>query len=436
MTKKIFQTLILLLLFSCHQTTTKDSNSTLQEDANKVAEFLCQIETLQDKVYDTEGEEKTKTQNELNKVKEDSIHLYHKMVEKYHDNEGDFQKAFKIAAKKCKYPLGELSNETLLISDFGEQPSICISSNKNIHLTFGYENQIFYCYSTDNGNKFSSPEKIDEVDELKLGRGMGPQITSTKDFMIIAAINGNGNIIMWQKNHSSEKWEKSQINKIEKVAEEGLLSIGSDSSSNEIAIVWIDTREENKAKIYGAFSTGMETGWTEKLVYESPSGSVCPCCKPSILVGKGNVNVMFRNNINGSRDLHLIKSNNNGKTFEKAQKLGLGTWEINGCPMDGGGLSFNVEKILTVWKRKNEIFISGQDSPEIKVGEGWQPSVFFIQDLSAVIWQNNGNIILKKTDQKEIILGQGGSAKTVNISSDKAFAVWENNNGIVGQIIK
>ena len=51
----------------------------------------------------------------------------------------------------------------------------------------------------------------------------------------------------------------------------------------------------------------------------------------------GQIVVMWRNWLGGSRDMYLARSRD-GVTFSKPEKLGTGTWQINACPMDGGGL--------------------------------------------------------------------------------------------------
>ncbi|MEJ7682118.1 MAG: sialidase family protein [Segetibacter sp.] len=91
--------------------------------------------------------------------------------------------------------------------------------------------------------------------------------------------------------------------------------------------------------VYGAKSVDGGKTWSKNiLVYESPDSTVCECCKPSVTMKGNNVYVMFRNWLNGSRDLYVIKSSDGGKSFAQAQKLGKGSWKLNGCPMDGGGL--------------------------------------------------------------------------------------------------
>jgi hypothetical protein len=66
---------------------------------------------------------------------------------------------------------------------------------------------------------------------------------------------------------------------------------------------------------------------------------------------------MFRNWLNGSRDLYLAPSVNKGRTFKDAVKLGTGIWKLNACRMDGGGLDFNVDNTInTTWQRSGNVY--------------------------------------------------------------------------------
>lgn len=429
--------LFILLFFSCQEAEKKkEIEPSLEEDAKKVADIGCRIETLKDKTYDTEGGEKQKAKKELEALTEEGYTLFGKMLEKYDQRTNEFQTAYQKAAKACKYPVSELKKGSILISDVGEQPSISASARGEILVVFGSGSNIFYSCSNDSGKTFSGPEAVETIDELMLGRGMGPQIASTKDLKLITAINGEGNICFWKKADEAAKWSKGmQVNKAPNAAEEGLMAVAGDPNGSNIIVVWLDTREKNKAKVYGTFSTDAGNNWSEKLIYESPGGSVCPCCKPNVLIDGQNIFVMFRNNIKGSRDLYLVKSSDGGRTFGNAQKSGSGTWQIDGCPMDGGGIALSPFKdIVTAWKRKNEIFLSRSNLQEQKIGEGWLPSVVFIGNDPIVIWSNDGNILLKSPSMEKVaILGQGGFPKAINVSAKEAFVIWESGNGIVGR---
>jgi hypothetical protein len=104
--------------------------------------------------------------------------------------------------------------------------------------------------------------------------------------------------------------------------------------------VWLDLRN-HRTQVYGAASADGGASWQEeRLIYESPDGSVCECCQPQTAYDpQGHLYVMWRNQLAGARDMYLAHSEDNGQTFSQAVKLGRGTWPLNACPMDGGGLA-------------------------------------------------------------------------------------------------
>src|SRR5262249_22625632 len=113
----------------------------------------------------------------------------------------------------------------------------------------------------------------------------------------------------------------------------------------------------------------------ERLVYASPDGSVCECCQPQAAYDpKGRLHVMWRNHVAGARDLYLASSEDHGKTFGKAVKLGEGTWPLGACPADGGAPADDGGRgAATVWMRKKEVFRCTPGEPEVSLGKGEQP---------------------------------------------------------------
>jgi hypothetical protein len=106
-------------------------------------------------------------------------------------------------------------------------------------------------------------------------------------------------------------------------------------------------------------------------VYESPDSTICECCRVSVAMKGENVFVMFRNQLYGKRDLYIITSKDHGHTFSKPEKLGLGTWTLNGCPMDGGDLIITpIGKVQTVWRRESKIYSCEPGGREVEIGEG------------------------------------------------------------------
>jgi hypothetical protein len=78
---------------------------------------------------------------------------------------------------------------------------------------------------------------------------------------------------------------------------------------------------------------------------------------------------MWRNCVDGARDFYLLRSKN-GTSFSKAMKLGVGTWKINACTMDGGGITHDGTRTITVGRREGDIYISEPGKAETKLGKG------------------------------------------------------------------
>ena len=60
--------------------------------------------------------------------------------------------------------------------------------------------------------------------------------------------------------------------------------------------------------------------------------------------------------------MYWAKSNDGSESFEKAAKLGLETWRLDACPMDGGGIAiFDDRMVATAWRRDNTVYLATSD---------------------------------------------------------------------------
>lgn len=192
-------------------------------------------------------------------------------------------------------------------------------------------------------------------------------------------------------------------------------------------------RGKPKGKIYISSSKDNGKTWSKsQLVYQSPDGSVCECCKPSIITDEmNNIVIMFRNNIDGSRDLYYTKSSDNGVSFSQPQKLGSGTWKINGCPMDGGSLaSIGKNELMTVWQREGSIFTANSDLNEFIIGQGNSPSIVKNKESYSLVYTYGNEIMaVHKTNSLPEKIGTGYSAKVLSIE-DGIIYIWASDKGI------
>jgi hypothetical protein len=123
-----------------------------------------------------------------------------------------------------------------------------------------------------------------------------------------------------------------------------------------------------------------------------------------------------------------MSSTDGGKTFSAAQKLGTGTWQLKGCPMDGGGVSIGPQnEVRTAWQREGQIFYAEPGKPEQRISDGRHV------DLSGKIitWERGSDLIVKHIDQPEQKIGEGTALKILELQDQRKLFVWEKNDQIV-----
>ena len=99
--------------------------------------------------------------------------------------------------------------------------------------------------------------------------------------------------------------------------------------------------------------------------------------------------------------MYVSRSSDGGKTFSAAQKVGTGTWMLNACPMDGGGLAISADdKITTFWRRNRQMFVCTAGTAEQLVGEGEQGWAAAGQQGAYLTWlERRGGALRIKTPQ-------------------------------------
>ena len=310
----------------------------------------------------------------------------------------------------------------------GQQPQISVDPKGAVRLVFGNKNQILYAISVDNGQTFSPPVLVGEIDEMHLGMTRGPQLASSKDYSMVTAMDKKGNIHAFRLTHKTDKWEKlSNVNDHDSSAPEGLMSVAADNNNNFYA-VWLDLREERKNNI--CFSKlSANASWGEnRFVYKSPENHVCECCKPAIAIKANKISIMFRNWLKGSRDLYFITSENGGETFSYAQKLGNGTWQLKGCPMDGGGISIDSKnQIHTAWQREGQIYYALPGKTEELIGEGRNVGL----QGNLVTWEKGSELIVHRINGAQQKIGEGTALRVYEFQDKSILAIWEKGDQIV-----
>jgi hypothetical protein len=262
----------------------------------------------------------------------------------------------------------------------------------------------------------------------------GPQIASTTNGLLITACMNAGNVFSFIKDNEGSWKAGNRVNDIDTMAKENLMALSADGE-NAFA-VWLDLREGHN-KLFGAMSMDGGKTWSKnRLVYASPDSTVCECCKPSVVVRGNNVYVLFRNWFEGNRDLYLIRSDDSGISFGKAEKLGNESWALNGCPMDGGALIVDKDgNPQTVWNRKGGIYTCKPGSGEVMLGMGRSCTMESINGKNIFAWVEKGKIVVLDPNGLRKIVGSGELPFLKAINNDHVLCVWENEKKIHKEIL-
>jgi hypothetical protein len=317
-------------------------------------------------------------------------------------------------------------------------------------LVFASGNSIWFSASHNKGVTFSPAVKVTDVPLLAVGRHRGPHVTISGKTIVVTAVSGrrlaagphahglpsDGDLLAWSSTDGGRSWSKPVvINDVPGSAREGLHAIAADEH-NGLAAVWLDLRGTG-TRLYGAYSNDRGATWSKNvLIYESPDGTICQCCDPSIIFsGPHRAEVMFRNVIHGSRDMYLANWNL-GSTITSPQKLGKSSWKIDACPMDGGGLAHR-GKTVTAWRRDTTVYFDEPGHPEIPLGEGKDVALALAAKGAYIAWADSSGIELHKPDSKEPVrLSHSGSYPNLaTLPNGSVLAGWEQDGKIELEII-
>lgn len=318
-------------------------------------------------------------------------------------------------------------------------------------VVFGSANSIWLSTSHDNGHSFSLPTQVDRVPALALGRHRGPRVVISGRTIVVSAVYGKrspvgasghevadaGDLMIWRSTDGGHSWSKPvAINDVPGSAREGLHAMAA-GKHGQLAAVWLDLRSAG-TRLYGAYSKDDGATWSKNvLIYQSPGGTICQCCDPSITsAAKDHFDVMFRNDLQDARDMYLTNWNLDGQ-ISQARKLGTGSWHIEACPMDGGGVVHNGGTIATAWRRDRTVYLDEPGKSEGPVGEGKDVGLAVSANGSYVAWTSSSGIELYRPgDKKASCLSSVGRFPVLtSLSTGFVLAAWEQDGKIQLQIV-
>jgi len=284
---------------------------------------------------------------------------------------------------------------------------------------------IFVARSDDAGATFGSAIKVASVPNLMLGMRRGPRIAAYGD-RVTVTVNGDELFALTSVDGGKTWSEPVTINDVPTSTREGLHDLAG-AADGRLFTTWLDLRN-GAMELWGAASSDAGRTWGKnEQVYHSSDKSICECCHPTVLFdADGNLAVMWRNAVDGYRDMWMSTRAKGSAQFTPARKLGEGTWKLNACPMDGGKIvALGAGKFGSVWQRAGEVFFMPASGPEILLGKGKQPVAVANGANPLILWQEGNDLVLSRAP----------GAPPSKLASDSRFAVVVTLPGQQGNVV-
>lgn len=313
------------------------------------------------------------------------------------------------------------------------QPQLAVS-NGMVTMVFGSGESIWLTASGDNGRSWGQPTKVADLPKLLLGRHRGPRVNIGSNAIVVSAISSDpGDLLAWRSTDGGRTWSKPvTVNDQPKASREGLHAMAADGEGR-LAAAWLDDRTGKGKRLVGAFSNDGGTSWGKNVqLYASPERTICECCAPSLVAsGNGEFTVMWRNALDGSRDLYTLRLRD-GQAIGSAEKAGVGTWKLDACPMDGGGIAIQNGKVGTAWRRDHEVYLAEPGKAEVKVGTGQDVALAANRQGFYVAWSTPGGIEVHVPNGTKAthVADTGAFPSLVALPDGGMLAAWEENGTI------
>lgn len=299
------------------------------------------------------------------------------------------------------------------------------SDGLNVGIVFGAKNTIYYAHID------APPIVVAEAPVLSLGNHRGPRLAFTQNVIVITAgvgpadqQYGPNTLRSWRSTDHGKTWVSGANVSTPGTGGMGFQAIASDGKQ-QIFAAWIGP-QNGAPRLFVAHSGDAGLTWSKQTIL---SQTVCECCHPSVAISAdGAVRVLFRNSVDGDRDFYLATAPD-GEHFEIV-KLGIGSWPLNACPMDGGGLGEFQGSVITLWRRESDLFLARPNhEPEERLATGKNPAIALRKDGIYAVWSTPEGIMTKVPGKPAYVLSKSG-AFPVLTGQGPVIAAWEDKGKI------
>ncbi|MBI5851275.1 MAG: exo-alpha-sialidase [Planctomycetes bacterium] len=331
-----------------------------------------------------------------------------------------------------------------------EQPQLAVRDDGALALVFVQDRRTIRIAVRPSGGDWGEPRKVCDAPDVAVGMRRGPRVAWSGDVLVVSMIEsrfdakarkalGSGNLLVRRSADGGRRWSKPvRVNGEDGSAREGLHALA--ARGEHVALIWLDPRGDTPGtRLFAAWSSdaGRSFG-ADAAVHESPSGSICPCCHPSLCLDRdGRAVALWRDAIEGDRDMFAGVLDPAGERITDPAPVGEGHWKLDACPMDGGGLALDSDdRLMSVWRRDDSVYWSLGRGNERRLGRGSNPSVAVSGATALAVWQRDESLVASRlpldgasTAPEVRVLGAGGYASIAASSGGRFVVVGERRDG-------
>jgi hypothetical protein len=234
------------------------------------------------------------------------------------------------------------------------KPRIVLTRNNIPLVMWSRANGIIYS-SRWNGSGFSAPVQVTPTGVLcYTNSNEGPHIAARGDTVFVSFFSlpmTSSKIYLVKSIDGGLTWQDTVRADHQPPATPGYTpAVAIDPLGNPYVVFEKATQTmQNPSQMCNRSTDGGQTFSMEVSANAPAPGIPCECCPPMILQKNNSVYVMYRNNINNLRNIHLTHSGDSGQSFTQNIQIDSTNWVLNGCPSAGPEAIWNGDSIFSVW---------------------------------------------------------------------------------------
>jgi uncharacterized protein YceK len=198
-----------------------------------------------------------------------------------------------------------------------------------------------YTRSGDGDHHWGDPVTISDLPATIASRGNDIQLAAKGNHLLAVwqtkgELPGMGPMVSAYSQDNGRTWKQGPNPAANNAGDQSHIDLIADQHGNFHA-AWLEDPEENGYQsLRYARSVDWGKRWSQAVTLDD---STCSCCWNTFsLSPEGDLNILYRDM--KPRDMALLQSTDDGKSWRHVSMVGDFDWEFDGCPHVGGGLTF------------------------------------------------------------------------------------------------